>query len=585
MEVPYSLRKRPSALRTDAFLLFTDDPAKVLAAVSQLGGDWPEIYAIHDGYLFVPMEVNNSLSGAIRLRRLAGSLFVPVDADLWPTLLAEEIIDLTRQRGLVVLPDAVFLAFDVNAPVAVSQFLASPNVVRSDAKAFPDMPQLAEHLTEIRVESSQPMAEILLAGQPDSASPLSRNPADKVPDAARPPGGSLLENLQARLKLGMGQTMNFLGRNLNLPGMANLGSSLARSALEAVPRLTEKILGQQEGALREVLRQLERGNIEDALRRAPPAFADPDAPLGRVDTGSSLGFRNTNYSLGQLLGTGGSAGSVWLGGGDVWALLAAQYRKLGEDAMARGDFRRAAYIYGVLLRDLRQAAQVLSQGALHRDAAILYQDKLKDPINAAREFEKAGLYDDALRHYLALEHFETAGDIYRKLGDEAEAETLYHREAGRLADAKRHRAAGDLVTAKTGHFALAQSYFQAGWDCSGTEQLACAERLLETHASHKRWDDVQVLVEEAELRFAPPNVEEASRFYETLFRHEAAMPEDVKADLRDQARLALAEHLQHYAESHAAPGNIIAKAFGSRGHWSASTVRDAAVALKGELRR
>ena len=52
--------------------------------------------------------------------------------------------------------------------------------------------------------------------------------------------------------------------------------------------------------------------------------------------------------------------------------LAAEYRKAAEQAIRRGDYRRAAFIYGKLLRDYRTAANVLMQGGLHHDAAVLF---------------------------------------------------------------------------------------------------------------------------------------------------------------------------------------------------------------------
>ena len=39
--------------------------------------------------------------------------------------------------------------------------------------------------------------------------------------------------------------------------------------------------------------------------------------------------------------------------------MAQEYRKAAERAVEQGDFRRAAYIYGYLLRDDRTAARVL----------------------------------------------------------------------------------------------------------------------------------------------------------------------------------------------------------------------------------
>ena len=79
----------------------------------------------------------------------------------------------------------------------------------------------------------------------------------------------------------------------------------------------------------------------------------------------------------------------WLGGADIWAELAREYRRLAQEAAARGDHRRAAYIHGVLLRDLRSAANALMAGGLFRDAALIFRDKLNDDLSAARAFEQA----------------------------------------------------------------------------------------------------------------------------------------------------------------------------------------------------
>ena len=365
-------------------------------------------------------------------------------------------------------------------------------------------------------------------------------------------------------------------------GIAALGSMLAKSALEAVPRLTETILGKQEGALREILRQLERGNIEEALRRAPPAYADPDAPKGRIDGGSSLSLRNFSYSLSSLLG-GGAAGVGWLGGGDVWGQLAQHYRKLAEDAVRRGDVRRAAYIYGVLLRDVRSAANALAGGGLHRDAAILFRDKIKDLPQAALEFEKGGDFDEALRLYLHLSQYEPAAELMRRLGDEGRAVELFRRAADAMVVAKRHLNAGDLVRDKIGDLAAAEGYYALGWDDAGSGRMGCAERLIDLQSAGERWGDLGVLIADAETRFAPPHTEEASRFFELVLRQEAAMPTAFRDDVRDQARLCLAGHLRDHAAANSSVKNVVTQAFGGRAGWSGSLVRDAHVALKHEL--
>ena len=133
-----------------------------------------------------------------------------------------------------------------------------------------------------------------------------------------------------------------------------------------------------------------------ALPHAPAAANDGSQPA-RVDSGSTLGRRDPSYSLAALLG--GASGSVWLRGGNAWAELIAEYRKIARHAAGHGDYRRAAYIYGVLLRDLRMAADTLAAGGLHRDAAILYRDRVNEPTAAAAAFERAGDLDEALRLY------------------------------------------------------------------------------------------------------------------------------------------------------------------------------------------
>src|SRR5205823_410479 len=113
-----------------------------------------------------------------------------------------------------------------------------------------------------------------------------------------------------------------------------------------------------------------KGNIERALRRAIPLSGND---RGATPGGSAhLPINDIRYSLGNILG-GGGPGALWLSSPEVYRALEEQYRKLAEQAARDGDHRRAAFIYGKLLNDYRLAAVVLSQGGLHRDAAVLYE--------------------------------------------------------------------------------------------------------------------------------------------------------------------------------------------------------------------
>ena len=579
MDVPMRLIPRDELGHADAVVVFTDDAADVLRVAGAFGTDWPEVFRVAGGFVVVSVTpATTPVAGAIGLRRVAGSLFVPRDADLRPTLRADEALALTRSQGLVLLPQLTALAFDPESPLREAEFVTPPPRLRREWRPLPTPPRLPRELTVIQAKLPESPAAILEQGEPGDAAPVSADPNAPVPEGSRPPGAGFLKGAGAAAQLAAGRALSAIGRALGSKGLAGLGAGLAKAALEAVPRLTETILGQQEGALREILRQLERGNIEEALRRAPPAFADPDAPKGKIDGGSTLSLRNSSYSLSSLLG-GDAAGVGWLGGGDVWGQLAAHYRKLAEDAVRRGDVRRAAYIHGVLLRDMRSAANALAGGGLHRDAAILYRDKLKDLPQAALEFEKAGDYDEALRLYLHLNQYEPAAELMRRLGDEGRAVELFRRAADAMVVAHRHLNAGDLIRDKVGDLAAAEAYYAAGWGHAGTGQMGCAERLIDLQSAGERWADLVVLIDAAESRFAPPHTEEASRFFELVLRQESAMPAGFRDDVRDQARLCLAGHLRDGA----AGKNAVSQAFGSRAGWSASLVRDAHVAVKSAL--
>ncbi|HEY1377018.1 MAG TPA: hypothetical protein VGF55_09495, partial [Gemmataceae bacterium] len=390
----------------------------------------------------------------------------------------------------------------------------------------------------------------------------------------RPPDAPALARAAGAAAAGFGQFLAWLGRVLRRPGLAKAGARLIRRAVERVPRLTEKILGKQEAALRELLRRFRAGDIEGALRHAPTAVNDGSRP-GRIDAGWTLGRRDPRYTLSALLGDGGPV-SIWLGGGDVWAELRAEYHRIGREAADRGDYRRAAYIYGVLLQNLRLAADTLAAGGLHRDAAVLYRDRLHDLRAAAAAFERAGDFDEAVRLYRQTEQFERAGDLLRRLGDEAGAVELYVAAADRLAKSCAWLAAGDLLRTRAGRGDLALTYYRSGWEAPPPAAIPCGERLLDHYLGTDDWPAVGRLLDDADRRLAPPaRPADAGLFYAAVARAaDRPLSEGVTAELRDRARLALAAHLR-------APGGRVAAVsdlFGRAGVWPAPVVRDAAFA-------
>jgi hypothetical protein len=591
VHVPLRLARRDGAATADAFLLIADGFGPLADACAKLG-DLPEVYRVRGGFLLVPRQAPaRPPAGAIRLRRVSGDAFVPADSTLLPALLADEVTTLTRDRGLVVLPGGEVLGFDPARPLAVGSWLAPARVQRGEWQTFPPRRDHVDRLTTIeRPAPPVVVIELLSAGQPEGADPLpgvgggSPDGTGRVPEGARPPGGSTFGRIGAGVTLGVGQFLAWLGKALSAPGLAKRGADMARRALERVPRLSEKVLGAQEAALREVLRQLRSGDIEKALRHAPIAVPDPNAP-SRLGTDARLGSRDPRYSLRDLITTGG-VGVGWLGGGDVWAELAREYRRLAQEAAARGDYRRAAYLHGVLLRDLRSAANALMAGGLFRDAALIFRDKLHDDLAAAHAFEQAGDYDEAVRLLERHGEYERAGDLLRRIGDDARAVEFYTRAADALARKGQRVAAGDLIRTKVGDRKRAASYYRAGWESGAAESVACGERLFDEHLAAEDWGEVRKLFDEAALGLAPPRSRDAGRFFNYVLKageYTPALP--LRDEFTDRVRVLFAAHLRANAAGSGWAGELVNELFGRDKHWDGPVVRDASFSSRATARR
>ncbi len=329
-----------------------------------------------DGFLVkLPRAIDTPLAGVIRLRGLSADLLLPVDAELVPPLLPDEAAALVRQRGLVFLPGGRVLEFDPTGALPLANLVHDAAVERRPWQALPEPEELPEELTEIALEVPDTLPDDVLQPGGDGVGTESA----EIPDASLP------SKVAGKALFGLGKSFAWLGKSLHLPGLTAFGASLLSGAMSLAPRLSEQLLDKQEAMLRNLLRQFREGNIEEALRRALPlgdGFGRGSVPA----RDAWLPQHSLYYSLANLLGSRGSQGraSVWFGGGNTYNELLQEYRKQADQAAARGDFRRAAFIYGKLLRDFRSAALVLARGGLHRDAAILYERALNDLPAAAR---------------------------------------------------------------------------------------------------------------------------------------------------------------------------------------------------------
>ena len=340
-------------------------------------------------------------------------------------------------RGLVFLPGGTVLEFSPSVLLTAAELIAMPRLPSPHGGRCRPRPERPEQLHEILLDIPDPPPDAIIESGGSGIGVEMPRP----PEAG--PGRTLAGNAEAMLEQGL----VWLGDKLGWKGLAGLGASLVARAIQAVPRISESVMGQQEAALREMLRQFREGNIEDALRRAPCRSGQRGGRGSSAAQNANLPTHSLFYRLGELLEAGQGPGGVWFAASNVYEDLEAAYRRAAEEATRRGDFRRAAFIYGKLLQDWRLAAGVLGRGGLHHDSAILYLEKLHDPLAAAKEFEAGGEIDRALHLYRQRGEHTLAGDLLMRSGEDGTRRSQEFHPGGRPGSCSsgRYLAAGELL--------------------------------------------------------------------------------------------------------------------------------------------
>jgi tetratricopeptide (TPR) repeat protein len=578
VRVAFQLRRREETAETAALLLLAHEIGDLVRLYSDLRIDpLPPAHRTCDGFVVKPPPATSpALGGAIRLQALAENFFIPVDAELIPALLREELTDLVRERGLVVLPGGRALSFDPAQAVAPRELLTGA-VQRHRWQPLPEPSPLADRLMEISLEAKDlPPDELLEAGGEGIGT-----------EDPEPENTKLAARALGRGAFGAGKALAWLGKIFGVRGLARTGVKWMQAGMDMAPRMAESALGKQEAALRELLKAFQRGDIERALRRA--------LPLGEGGRGSGfstaarLPLHNLIYSLRNLLGDAGAPGGYWLTSDNLYHELVKAYRKQAELASQRGDHRRTAFIYGKLLRDFRAAAAALSRGGLHHDAAILYLKRLDDPMAAAREFEAAGEIDRALALYQHLHDHLAAGDLLRRAGEPERALAAYKVAAKQAAHARgSHYEAGEIMRTHAGRLDLAMPYYESGWASRPSDNpLQCAIRLAQAFGEQGDLDRLFALTAEANTYFGPPgNDDAAAAFYNDLARLAGRLHSTKhQEDLRDCALMGIAAKLRQRAAHGTATLELASSMLGVSKAWAPEVVNDARAALSGARKR
>lgn len=570
MKVPFHLRRTGDPRPTRALLIPGRDAGVVLDVCARIGVDRVHVHAVADGFLLVvDRGLDTPVAGAIRLGELAANLLVPIDAELVPALLPDEGAALGRRRGLIFLPGERVLEFHPDEPILLSALVEFPTIRRGGWRSLPEPPALATRLEEITYHRPGDVPDVIIESGGDGISK----------EAPRPDDASLPRKILGNLVMEFGEAVRLVGKSTGLSGVAKLGGMLMAAGLSLAPRLSEKIMGQQEASLRDLLEDFRKGDIEKALRRALP-LGGPGSRGSSPHQGSQLPTNNVGYSLGNILGGWGPA-SLWYTPDQLYHELQREYRKQAEAAVHRGDYRRAAFIYGKLLSDFVMAADVLAQGGFHHDAAIIYLKRLQDYLSAAREFEAAGEVDEALQLYRQCGEHVRAGDLLRRMGEIDAAVAEYVEAAEELiAKNQSYSQAGTLMLEKAERPDLAKQYFLAGWNAWPNGQaVACGRSLAQMYAQSAECPSLLRLVEEAEENFQLPGNETlAAEFFNEVARlAERPALAVIRETLRDRSLMSLALKLRQGWDN---VGPLAARLFGPDTVWDAPLVEDAHFAAK-----
>ena len=345
---------------------------------------------------------------ALRARpygRLAGRLYVPVDAGLAPPVSDEELCATLTRPVSVLHPSAGLVGFGGEDALRVHDLLQPPPLRRADwdravpgppppprlLSVEPDLPPMTVHvmLDEGRGDIGSEPPDDLPPGADERAVRHALSKAQRPGLKAiswltnRPPGGA------------PGPAwMNALGNWANRK-LGGINSALAAARHKELLRLQEML----------------KSDPDKGLRYAIPFGGGRSR--GLAPPGGILTPRDVNFDLGRL--GGGGAADAWHVPWEVRQQLMAQYREAANRELALGRYRRAAYVFAELLGDFASAAAALKQGRHYREAALLYREKLGNPGAAAECLEHGGLLVEAAALCEELEMYEKAAALYERL--------------------------------------------------------------------------------------------------------------------------------------------------------------------------
>lgn len=385
--------------------------------------------------------------------RVGERLFIPLHAEVLPEIGADEWLKLLSWDVQVLHPVIGLVGFNAADRLDPATLLADiPAAGTNWSKASRGLPPKPA-LQYIEVHRPRPEDIISTIREDLGARPLRDIPKEE--DDEPTPLQQALDRAKRGLIKGTLHALDKLGETPANPGQ---GSNWLGRLQEWLERNLEELERRRNNELQRLVNLFDK-NSDEALKYAIP-LDDNYAGRGTAPPTWKLGPRNTNFDLSRI--GGGVPADTW----DASAYyndLRAQYHRAAQEAMQKGDFRKAAYIYAHLLSDFHLAASALKRGGFYQEAAILYKDHLKNLPAAAECLELGGFYQEAAEIYAELKRYEKAGDLYAQIERPEKAAGFYEKSLDVALNSENHLDGARIAAEKLRQSERANQILLQGW--------------------------------------------------------------------------------------------------------------------------
>ncbi len=414
---------------------------------------------------------------------LEGSrLYLPIEAVLEPPLTPEELDDLLQpERTYVWHPAIGLVVFESSEGMPLANLLRVPRVAAATWDLAKPGVTFAKHLIGLRAKETIHFQQILRKGRGDIGTW-----AHELDSLPRSPDESRWKPIRQLGKRSLASLANLITDfTRNIPGTAT-----DPTWIDALENWAQRLLTS-------VQHDLETERYKEISRLLSLLAKDPDRGLryaipcmsrgsrGVATPRSSLQQHSTDFDLRKL--SGGQSVDGWNLPRGMYASLRGRYRLLADRELQLGRHRRAAYIFAQLLGEDHAAANALRAGRHYHEAAVMYRDRLKYPLEAANCLEQGGLLTEAAEIFEKLNEHERLGDLLRRLQQNEAAEAAYRRAVEQHHQRGEYIQAAELCEGKLKDPDAALIELKYGWPHSsrGMQCLRLTLQILERHGRHE----------------------------------------------------------------------------------------------------